>query len=205
MGSTNRLAIMRQACLRAGVEPIETLTDDTDEARILVACYDDLVEAYIERGLWKFAKKQVVLSRLSNETASVNYEAVYQLPADMIYLETVYADGARLTDYDRFYGANSKTYLHCNCTADQEVIADYVSNTSEASWAPTFKHVIISALAEMLATGLREDGRMADYFAKQTQMFGGVAAARDDQQQPARRLPVSRFINTRRSRGRLGL
>lgn len=205
MGSTNRLAIMRQACVRAGLEAIETLTDDTDEARLLVAVYDDVVEAYIERGLWKFAKKQTLLTRLSTVEPLARYTAAYQLPADLLFLETVYVGDNPLTDYDLFGGANSKKYLYCNCTVDQELVADYVFNASESYWAPTFKHVVISALAELLATGIREDGKVAQYFAGQTQSFGGVAAARDDQQQQARRLPVSRFLSARRARGRQGL
>lgn len=205
MGTTTRLGIMRQACIRAGLIPMDTLTDDTDEARMLVAAYDDVVEAYIERGLWKFAKSQVALTNLPLVEPAVGYTTVWQLPPDMLFLERVYADGAPIRDYDRYYGPNSKTYLHCNCTTDQEIVADYVSNVSEASWAPTFKHVVISALAELLASGLREDGKMADYFTKQTNGFASIASARDDQQQPARKLAPSRFLAARRSRGRLGI
>lgn len=202
MGSTNRLAIMQQACLRVGLEPIESESDASAEATLLSSVYDDVVEYYIERGLWKFAKTQAVLLNLPNETPAVPWTYVYQLPSDILFLETVYANGAKLRHYDLYAGANSKRYLHCDANTDVEVIADYVANKSESFWAPSFRQVVISALAELLCTSIREDGKMADYFAGQTIRGGGTAAARDDQQQPARRLPVSRFVQGRRGFGR---
>lgn len=199
MSSTSKLRICQQACLRVGLQPPETMTEDTDEALLLNETYDDIVEAYLESGLWKFAKKQAVLMRLA-QVPLVKWSAVYELPADVLFIEQCWVGGARTLEYDRYAAPDAGVVLFCDFSADQEVILDYVFDAGEQYWAPTFRHVVISALCEILCTGVLEDGKRADYFANQTTKFGGRAAARDDQQQKARRFPINRFLSQRRTR-----
>ena len=126
-----------------GANPISSLTEGT-EGRVATELYDDIYEGVLSSFRWRFATKQIQLSRLT-QTPLNTYQYQYQLPTDLIMV----IKGETLDDYE-IYG--DKLYSNLS----QELHCDYIRNVPESEWPVYFAKMIEYALATDFAPSIRQ-------------------------------------------------
>ena len=88
------VSICANALRRLGDDPITSLTDDTERARLCNAFYTDARDAVLRSHPWNFAITRTSLAKLSDAPAyGFNYQ--YSLPTDpycLRVLEMEYSD-----------------------------------------------------------------------------------------------------------------
>ena len=88
------VSICSNALRRLGDDPITSLTDDTERARLCNAFYQDSRDLVLRSHPWNFAITRASLAQLSN-TPAYGYNYMYALPTDpycLRVLEMEYAD-----------------------------------------------------------------------------------------------------------------
>jgi hypothetical protein len=80
-----------------GDDPITSLTDDTERARLCNAIYEEIRDEVTRAALWNCATKRQVLASLS-ETPAFRWAYQSQLPADCLRVVAVYTGDIRI-DY----------------------------------------------------------------------------------------------------------
>jgi hypothetical protein len=187
--------IATSALVLIGAKPITSFSGSMTEQVVANAVYEDIVESAIGLHRWRFATGQSQLSRLSASPEG-RWDAAYQLPTDPAILQL---NGITVSDILLTYDVY-EDMVYCDATADDVVIADYVYRASETSWPATFRMAVIYDLAAAFATSIAREDDLAQSFATLAEIKYARARSVDSQQQPARRVPVSRFLNSRRGR-----
>lgn len=84
--ATSSVEIVNRALTMLGASPINSLTEDTRNARIMNRIYDSSLRAVLSECLWTFATKRKNLAQLSEdpEWTSHDLNYVYQRPSDCI-------------------------------------------------------------------------------------------------------------------------
>lgn len=88
------VSICSNALRRLGDDPITSLTDDTERARLCNAFYEDSRDLVLRSHPWNFAITRASLAQLS-DTPAYGYNYMYALPTDpycLRVLEMEYAD-----------------------------------------------------------------------------------------------------------------
>jgi len=88
------VSICSNALRRLGDDPITSLTDDTERARLCNALYQDSRDLVLRSHPWNFAITRASLAQLS-DTPAYGYNYMYALPTDpycLRVLEMEYAD-----------------------------------------------------------------------------------------------------------------
>ena len=80
---TSQVDIANRALDKLGAESIVSLTEDSENARIINRAYEIVLESMLRSHTWNCAKVRVVLSPLSDAPA-FDYDYQFQLPADCL-------------------------------------------------------------------------------------------------------------------------
>lgn len=77
--------IVNIAMHRLGLDDIASLTEGTQKARLAAACYDQKRQLLLEKGVWTFARKRIVLAPSTNPIAfNSDFQYSFTLPADYL-------------------------------------------------------------------------------------------------------------------------
>lgn len=79
----SKLGIIKAAVIRAGGEPPQALTDDSDDVIAAVALYDSLVTEALTCHAWTFATRWETISKTVTEPPEP-YKSEYAIPAECI-------------------------------------------------------------------------------------------------------------------------
>jgi len=149
---TSSISMASNALLLLGHEPISSFTDGTSGATIAANLYENSYLAILTSHRWRFATKTQELARLV-ETPLNGYNYAYQLPSDLLYLQTV--DSRIYNVYE------SKLYSN-----EIKVIADYTYRVDEDKLPSYFAKMMEFYLASQFALSLTGDMAKGDYFSK---------------------------------------
>jgi len=184
--------VANNALYLIGAEPLTAFTDDSAQANVAEAIYEDTIRAALETHRWRFAAMQEDLVRLTSAPAH-RFDAAYAYPDDFVHMIGVFINDNPI-EYDRY-----DSMIYCNAASTDTVTADFIYRADEADWPSSFRIGVQFRLAETFAMTLARDGAMS----KLMETRGDVAMARarriDSQQQTTKKLNTSRFITQRRS------
>lgn len=190
--ASSNLDITNRALILVGANTITAFTDDSEEAKVSNALYEDMISTLLVSARWRFATKQVAL----NESASTpvgRYTRSYTLPSDYLMLHAITVNDL-VIEYN-VYGSE----VFADTATSDSLIADYTFRASESNFPSYFIMLAEYNFATMLATALARDEQMSALFDAQSQRFMQKAKTLDAQQQTTRKLVTSRFITDRRS------
>ncbi len=85
---SSKIEIINQALSSLGEPPIETISEDTKQARAAVLIYDDKRDALMQEHLWNFAISRASLP-VSMTTPEWGFDNAYQIPSDSLRIVSV--------------------------------------------------------------------------------------------------------------------
>ena len=88
------VTVASRAAVLAGLNPISAFNNSTDDEKAAEELYPSVRDEYLTSYAWRFASKQSQLDRLA-DTPVGRWEAVYDLPADLLVLRAVTVGGSR--------------------------------------------------------------------------------------------------------------
>lgn len=138
------------ALTMCGVNPIASLDEDSDQARLMKQNYEHVVQNEMSLFVWPFNRKNATLSRLASAPIDETWDAAYQLPTDVLSLRAVEINGLSQT-----YSLVGDT-IECNAGTSDTLVATYSYRSDEATWPPYFRQLLIYALAVIVSSGFTE-------------------------------------------------
>lgn len=186
----SKFDICNQALVLVGANTITSFSQNTTESIVANQLYETTVEDLLTKCRWRFASKQVQLSK-NTTNPDARYESSYALPSDALILHTVTVSDD-VINYDR-YGQN----IFTNTTSSDTVIADYTFQPSESIFPPYFAKVLVFELASLFAGAIARNDQLANLYAQRSVAQLQQAKSIDSQAQTTRRANVDRFRNVR--------
>ena len=186
----SKFDICSKALVLVGANTVTSFTENTTESKVSSQLYESTLEALLTRTRWRFASKQVTLSKLTTDPTA-RYDAAYSLPADALIIHTVtVADD--VIKYDRYGGQ-----IFTNTSSTDTVVADYTFQPSESDFPPYFKQTLVFELASLYAGAIARNDQLSELYHKRSIAQLAIAKAIDSQAQTTRRMEVDRFKNVR--------
>ena len=141
------VSICSNALRRLGDDPITSLTDDTERARLCNSFYIDARDAVLRCHPWNFAITRASLAQLS-DTPSYGFAYQYSLPTSPYCLRVL---GMEYADYI-FKVENYSTHGRVLLTDESTAKILYIARiTDTAQFDPMFTDVLTAKLAVDLA------------------------------------------------------
>jgi hypothetical protein len=191
------IEVASRSCVLAGLNPISGFNNTNDEEKATEALYPGVRDQCLTSYSWRFAVKESQLDRLAVTPVSGRWEAVYDLPSDLLMLRAVTVSGYR-TPYDRYAERN----IYTNTSADDVVVADYVYQVDENFWPPYFTRYVELKMASVLAASITLQADLSELFERKALMQFATAKHMDGQSQTMgyerTRAPTNRFLFVRR-------
>ena len=193
MSLNEKIDICQTACMFAGVNVIESLDEDSAEARLLAKSYEKVVESELSLYRWRFATKlQDLGSPLAAAPEYTRFNTAHQMPPDVMSVDTV-LDPEYPVDYERV-----GDQIHTNDSANDTLILKYRFRADESVWNPYFRLLIIYRLATLLSFSISRKADIAQSMREEADLHWRRAKTEDSQGQTNQKLNVSRLKNTRR-------
>lgn len=172
------------------------LTNNTREpARNFNAVWDDgAINACLEAGQWKFAKRTVMLDTTPSVTPDFGYRYAFEKPSDWVRVAGVWSDESisnPLTDYREeagFLWANLETIFVAYISNDAAYGNDY------SLWPQSFNKFVQAHIASEIAGPLTSDGKD---ILKARKMFLNEALSTDAMADPTRFMPAGSWVLSR--------
>ena len=182
-----------QACTLVGAEPITSFEDGSAESLIIANNYDPIVDNEVDLYDWRFLMKEVqlVASEMSEEQ-SWRWKSMYSLPSDCYGVRALRDQGGRRIAFDRFedkVGTSSPSNL--------PVFLEYTRRLDESMWPKFFQQLIVYQLAAILASGLREDYKLAELWEGKTNVQRRMSRNRDAQMSTTRNMRTDNLLRVR--------
>jgi len=190
MGATTDIAIAQKACALIGMQPITSFNDNTSEAIVLNAIYDEIVESELSGYPWRFAMAQRTLNRLTATPAS-KWDAAYQIPSDILMIRAVTVNDQNIS-YDRF-----DDNIYCNAGINESVVLDGTYRVKEIDWPAFFRLGIEYRLSSALASGVSMQSDLAQLLDEKAELQLRKARNIDASSQTTRKLNQNRLVNVR--------
>lgn len=190
MGATTDIAVAQKACALIGMQPITAFSDDSSEAIVLDAIYDEIVESELAGYPWRFAMAQRTLNRLAATPAS-RWDAAYQIPSDILMVRAVTVNNHTI-EYDR-YDDN----IYCNAGSSDVVVMDGTYRVKEIDWPAFFRLGIEYRLASALASGVSLQSDLAQLLDEKAELQIRKARNIDASSQTTRKVKQDRLVNVR--------
>lgn len=192
MAEKDRIALANKACLGAGVNVITSFTQGITESIFCNEWYETIVESELSLYKWRFATKTADLGSALNVVPDTRYNVAYQIPGDVLSVDTVLVDDKPI-DYDRY-----QDQIHTKDTSGDTVIIKYRYRADELKWNPYFKLLVIYRLATMLAFSIARKEDVAASMKGLADEHWRRAKTEDAQAQTNQKVNLSRL---KRSRG----
>jgi hypothetical protein len=170
MGTT-AVSNCNAAFLLIGADEINSLDEDTQEAKLANAVYDDTVEMLYQMYPWRFSLKYADLGGAVVATPEL-YKYQYQLPTDMLRLISLVGDYPYQVFSDR---------LHTDATVAKII---YQARISPEKMPAYFVRTLQYSLAKIFCMSLQEDSDKATMFDNMADKEMKRARSIDSQQQP---------------------
>ena len=186
MSLNHKIDICQTACMLAGVNRIESLDDDSAEARLLAQSYEKLVESELALHYWNFATTMAELgSPLANAPTGSYFNVAHQLPNLAISVDTV------LDPEDPIAYELVGSEVHTRDTSEDTLVIKYRFRADESVWSPYFRWLIIYRLATLLAFSITRKEDVATVMADEADKHWRRAKTMNSQSHTSRRLKTS--------------
>lgn len=185
---TSAVSICSNALLELGAQPIASLTEANDRARIAANLYESVRDSVLRSHPWNCAVKRVVLAP-DTEVPAFDFAAYFLLPGDHLRTLQVGQEDTR----PRYRVESGKI------AADGTVLyLRYIwRNTSEASWDTMLVDAMTLTMAARMAYGITKSASMAELRETLRRDFMKQCRAVDGQEDPPETLGDERLLNAR--------
>ena len=190
--ANSALDVASNALFLMGADSISSFTASNAEAKVANALYEDIVQSSFASHRWRFATRQVTLTRLDTAPTG-RWDAAYHIPSSVITVTAVTVNELPIK-YDVY-----QNKIHCDAVSSDTVIMDYVDRASESDWPSYFTTAVEFSLASSFAITLARDATLAQLMDTKAAQLFAKARNIDSQQQTTRKLNTPRFIAQRRS------
>lgn len=201
--ATSRLEIYNSALIICGERILASLTEERKSRRLLDHVWDnDGVDACLERGQWRFARRTVKLDFDTDLTTDFGFNRSFSKPTDWILTAAVCSDEYFSAPLVRY--ADEADYWYADI---DELFVKYISNDEAfggdlSLWPATFTDYVGAAFARKIVWALTQDGKkkleVVDEEKRRLTLAKSNDAMTDPQQFPA----AGNWVNSRyRDRG----
>jgi hypothetical protein len=181
-----KIGVVNGALVLIGDTPINSLIGGSRAQQVANTLYDSIVRSELTKHRWGFARVKAQLSLTTEVPVDQEWDSIYQLPSDLLFLVKIYP-GIRYQIYgDKVY-ANNTGPLYC----------DYIYNAPESTWPPYFTQMIEYALAKDFATSIRDSSASRQEMSAEYVNASRMARYTDSQQYPMTPITSNPFVNVR--------
>lgn len=169
------LAVINDAIVRVGAQPLASLADQTAQALSAQQIYDGVRQNLLAAHPWTFALRLERISSIVVPPADrrwTYFEHVYQLPPDCLRV-------LGLRDGGPYQIAGDQLYTDC---PDAELV--YIKDVPVSAWAPYFRQLVVLELAAAFAIPLTDSSSRSDIYFREAQQQRRIAMTIDSQQVP---------------------
>lgn len=185
--------ICTSAMIKIGAEPINSLLDDTKEARLCRLQYPKIRDSILRSAPWSFALKRLSVSKLDGDLIFGEGNQ-FQLPIDCVRFVKMYVgDG---------YVSNEKYVIEGDVLiANVESLQGwYVCNTVEVEkYDSNFKEAVACALAADLCYSLTQSNTLKQSLMDSCKFYIEEARSYNSQEVSPENFVFDEFLNVRRS------
>lgn len=188
--SASDISICSNALLMLGAQPINSLDEDLDRARIAANLYPNVRDDVLRSHPWNCAIKRVILSP---EATAPLYDFPYQfrLPAD--WLRTLQV-GENYPGYGQDYLCEGRMIL----THEPHLKLRYLFRNDDVStWDSMLVHVMTLAMAARMAYAITQSAALEQTRLQELQMALKAARSVDGQDDPPQTLGGSPLLLSR--------
>lgn len=176
--------ICSNALIMIGAKPITDFSGSIQESVVANQLYDTEIKNQLSLYEWRFASRQVQLSRLAAVPDDI-WSAAYSEPSDMITLKQITIEDKGIV-FDRY-----EDNIYCNAAATDVLIAHYVYYVSEANWPPYFVALVEYALAKKFAFPLGAKLDLKEEYTNDWMLQFRLAKFIDSKQQTTKKLKLT--------------
>lgn len=201
------LDIVNTACAKIGVEPVQSMDDETPEGQSVDLIYREARDFNLGVYLFSFSRQLRQLSRVADLTPKSGFLYVYDLPSDAVGAPLYVTDD--ITDPDHRF--NRYALLGGQVHADPEPLFASIRIVPPVhEWSGPFRTAMVDSLASRFAMAMASDRNTSEMYHQRaygtaTENFRGGslgAAIREDAQAtPPRRAAFENNPLTRAWRG----
>lgn len=174
--------ICSNALIQIGADPITSLTDSNDGARLANRLYTPMLDELLRSHNWNFATRRAALSRLSAEPA-FGYDYQFQLPQDPYCLFVLTTDLLEDEPWEiETYVSGSSSY-RVLVTDQSAVNIVYIARITDTTlFDPLFTTALTDRLSFQFAYPLKASRELADLWWRKAEMSLQRAKSRDGQE-----------------------
>jgi len=147
-----KLGIIKAAVIRAGGEPPQSLSDDSDDVIAAVALYDSVVLELLTAHAWTFATRWETVAATATEPPEP-YQSEYAIPAECINVRDLRDQYGYKVQYEI---VENVIWTYRNATTDAELTLVYNWYPSESRWPGDFAGVVEEFLVARLLETFEE-------------------------------------------------
>lgn len=197
----SKLGIFNKALTEhLGERKLASLSENREPRRVLDDIWDNgLVDACLEAGQWKFAKRTLKLTYSPDVTPSFGHQYAFDKPTDFIRLVGVYSDEFCQMPLLQYQEEAGQWFASL-----QDIYIEYVSNGTTygndlSNWPETFAD-FVSASAALRASG-RLQGNATDKgeLKREVDKLLANSLSKDAMEGPTKFLPEGSWASSRRS------
>jgi len=172
------VSICARALVLLGAQPINSLDDDTDNARLCALVYPALKNTIMSKFGWRFLMVKKALTM--DAQAPVNeWKYSFIIPGEALSVPHAifYSQG------DKVAAGDFEVFGRRVSTDNAAMYMDYVVSKPEAEWMPWFVDLMVKALCAEIAFGVTDQQSVADnwtYRAYGTPSDNGLGGAMGD-------------------------
>jgi hypothetical protein len=181
------VGICSSACIKLGVEPIASLSDNTRQALILNEQFAKIRDALTYEHPWNFAMKWIELTSGSTIHDNPEYDYRHALPGDCLRVwDTEYPD----EDYEVLEG-----YIYSN---SETLKIKYIKQVTDASkMSPAFAEALACRIAHDCCFALVQSNSFKATLMQEMEAYLPRVRTGDAQENRAKQLQQDIFLNAR--------
>lgn len=201
-----KIEIYNRALQKIQGIPVESLTEDTEQRRVLDGVYDSVRREVLIDHLWTFAFRDTQLSAVDlPEVYDADWQFAYAYPADCLQLNRVYAKGGRdCGHWVRFVKdeLEQESRIILTNESDQALVS-YVTDVSNTGlFTPLFTETLVNRLAAAIVTPLTGNVEAQGFFLQQYSLMLAKAEKSDSEDiKPVCPPPEDSFVLARMGSG----
>ena len=186
------LDVASNALFLMGADSISSFSASTAESKVANALYEDIVQSSFASHRWRFATRQVALTKLDTDPIG-RFDSAFHIPSSCVTINAVTVNDTPIK-YDIY-----QNKIYCDEPSTSTVILDFVDRVPESDWPSYFTTAVEFSLASTFAITLARDASLSNLMDQKSGILFAKARNIDSQQQTTRKLNTSRFVAQRRS------
>lgn len=198
---TTKLVLYNKALFICKERKLVTVTDATKSRYLLDEVYDESIQACLESGLWRFARRSSEIDYDTGIDPLFGYQYAFAKPSDWAATIAVCTDEyyrSPLLDYvfEAGYWYADTEPLYVMYVSNH---ADYGLNLS--GWSELFADFVAAHMADKIVGSLTSDDKLMERVAMTLKKNKSSALNHDAMSGPTKTLPHGSWVNSRRSGG----